>query len=348
MLVSSECAWGPSGAVAVEVDVDGRRVELALPHGNVAVRALRGAAIRPPDGEPSVTGQLRHPAFTSDAPALLARGVDAQQIVHVGIPLSAGTPPRPQRHRFSGPVLTAAVIGRRVVALVARGDEVHVEVHGKGLGAFADLAIDAATLGLDADAVARLADGPLAPLVYDSGDLVVELDKQWWVLSTTHPPRTDDNVLSVLARQVIDQPHIARRWGEGQIFVTYRAAGGALPARTEEVVLGPGGLVGWPEDDRRWHIAPLGRTVTIGEGERVLALQEIDDAPALLTISAAGLILRLRWPAGEHTLTAWSGGAEPPVVHPSRPWVVTRDDRGRLTVADFVTNTTLRVLSEDG
>jgi hypothetical protein len=78
----------------------------------------------------------------------------------------------------------------------------------------------------------------------------------------------------------------------------------------------------------------------VGEGESVRALQEIDDAPAFVTVSAAGLIVRLRWPAADRTLTAWSGGTEQPVVHPSRPWIAVRND-GRLLVGDLNTGATL-------
>ncbi|PZS31663.1 MAG: hypothetical protein DLM58_11310 [Pseudonocardiales bacterium] len=343
-VISAECAWTAAGASAVNVVVDGVRTELALPHGDVAVRALRGAALRPESAGTGIGHRLRFAAFTGGAPALLARGHDAADVVLIGVPAAGAAVPKLKHHRFSGPVLTAATIGRRVVALVSRGDEVHVEVHGKHLGSVSDIAVRAEDIGLDRDALDSVTANAFAPLVYFAGDLVTRVEGAWWWLSPEESPRQDDGILAVLPGQLTDQPSIARSGPAGRVFASNL---GSFDAPSGPFVLGAGRLVAWPEDDDRWHVAPYGRTITIGSGESVLGLQSMDDAPVLITVSAGGLITRLRWPAAERTLTALSGGIAPPQLHPQRAWLAVQPDEGSIEVHDLVTGERLLHLATE-
>lgn len=334
-VVSAECAWSHSGASAVEVMLDGDRVELALPHGDVAVRALRGAAFREP-APTLVPGRLRFPTFPSAGPWLLGRGTDPSEVIAVPVP-DAGRPAgRVRRHRFGGPVITSAFIGRRLVALVLVAGALQVEVRGKQLGRVDRMAVALSALGLDRDTADGVSAGPMTGLVYDRGALLVRLADTWWRLAPDADPEPDGDILAVLPDTRPDVPRIARLSG-------FRDGPGPRLDQSErtEFALGPDRLIAWRDDAARWIVVPGGRSVPISPDDRVIGLARIDEAPALLTVSSAGLIVRLNWPGGQRTLTKWSGGATVPALHPQRPWIAVQRDDHRVEVADLETGALL-------
>jgi hypothetical protein len=335
VVVSRECAWGLAGASAVEVMLEGDRIELALPHGDVAVRALRGAAFR--EAAPAlVTSGIRYPTFPSAGAWLLGRGSDPAEVVAIPVPHGGGEGGRPRRHRFSGPVITASVIGRRVVALVLVGSTLRAEFHGKRPGHVDQIAVAPGAIGLDGPAAAVISERPMPPLLYDRGSLLTYLAEAWWRLVPDEEPQQDNDILAVLPDVRYDVPRIACAG-----FQHKPEPGlGPLPERAE-VVLGPDRLVAWREDAIRWHIAPGGMSVTVDPDDSVLGLMRVDDAPAVVTVSTGGLIVRLNRPGGRRTLTRWSGGIAAPALHPVRPWLAVQRDDQRVEVADVETDTLL-------
>jgi hypothetical protein len=339
-IVAAESAWSATGATAVGVVVDGRRAELALPPAAVAVRALRGAAVPRPWGVDG-PGDVRDLAFPSADPVLLARG-RYDELVRIRVPAPGARPSRLKRHAYPGPVLTATVIGNRTVALVGRGDDVTVEVRGKHLGRVDGITVPAAALGLTRDDVAGLAAGPLTPLLYDSGHLLVRLGDRWWRLHPDGPPEPADDVLATLPRPQADRPRVARRDG----IHTVVEPDGWLALLPAELLLGPGRLVAF-QHGGGWFAETVDTPIRVGPGEKILGLHRIQGEPTLVTVSAAGVLVRLRWPGGERTLTAWSVGVEPPAVHPTRPWIAVRREDG-VVVGDLVTGQKLLDLAGPG
>jgi hypothetical protein len=253
-ITSAECAWGPAGATAVEVVLDGDRVELALPHGEIGVHALRGAAFRVRAPALVDAGKLRFPAFPSAAPWLVGRGRDAAELVAVRVPHDGQQAGSPRRHRFAGPLFTASFIGRRLVALVLVGDELRVEVRGKHLGHVDGLAVAPSAVDLDIQAIEAAGGGALPCLVYDRGDLVTNVSGTWWRLAPGQDPRQESEIVAVLPDVRPDVPRIART-GLGPAHPL------GLPGDRPEIVLGPGRLhplrpwIAVQRDDKRVEVA---------------------------------------------------------------------------------------------
>lgn len=338
MMVTAECAWGSHGATAVEVRIDGDRIELPLPPGDVAVRALRGAAFRV-DSPPVVEStSMRRPGFSSAQPQLLGRGRDATELIAVQVPSPGGRPGRPKRHQFAGPVLAAAHIGRRLVVLAVVDDDIRVVVRGKHLGRVDRITTSLLALDLDLSIVDTLAELALPTMVFDAGDLVVRLNDVWWRLSPDDEPRSGV-VCAAQPTDSTDRPRLA--WSaDGRFW----ASPESLPSQAAEVILGPRRLIAWREGENRWHLEPTGGSVNVPDGESVLGLTVVDGVPALLTQSAAGLIARLRRPGDQRTLTKWSGGMQPPALHPTRPWIAVQRNDSRIEVADLDNDALLMIV----
>jgi hypothetical protein len=334
-VVSAECAWGARGATAVEVLLDGDRVELALPHGDIAIRALRGAAFRTEGPALSDSAGMRTPRFTGAPPWLLGRGHDPTELIAVQIPFDGRPAGRPKRHQFPGAVLTGAFIGRRLVALVLADDDLRVVVRGKHLGHVDRVEVSPFALGLDPDAVDAIARGELPPMVFEAGDLLLRLSGVWWRLSPDNEPR-DSGLSAALPGERPDVPRMA--WAAGDKIW---APPTHVPAGATDIVLGPDKLTAWREDVGRWHIAPGGTSVSVPDGESVLGIAVVESAPALITVSPGGLIARLRWPGAERTLTKWSGGIQAPTLHPTKPWIAVQRDDQRVEVVNLQTNSLL-------
>lgn len=123
LLSTREAAWDEAGPTSVELRFEARSTVLALPTGPVSVQALRGHSLRRSHGDVAsvATGALSCPAFASNDRRLLLRGDTPEEIVVAPVPTtSSGGEARLRTHRFSGPVIAAASLGRRLVALVPR------------------------------------------------------------------------------------------------------------------------------------------------------------------------------------------------------------------------------------
>lgn len=344
MLSSRECAWNGAGAAAVEVLLDGARVELTLPRHDLAVRALRGAGFR---REPLVIEAAGHslgpPVFSSAEPRLLARGRDTTELMVAAVPETAGQASRPRWHQFAGEVVAATCFaGRRLVALIRFDGQLRVQVVGKRLGALADIDLPVDALGVDINTVlAEVAERP-APLVFAAGYLLCQLAGTWWRIS----PDNEAQPVSLLAIGPGSHPDQPRLVYPGRQAVGpyggRRLPGDAL------VVLGSGDSLAWSTPgEREWTLEPDNITVAVEDSARVLGLAHLGSGTALVTVSPAGLLVRLVGPDIQATLTHWSGGTHLPALHPTRPWLAVRRDDGRIEIGDLSTNASLLTIRAD-
>lgn len=333
-----ESAWAETGAVRVEVAVNGGRVELPLPPAPVALRVLRAEGFAPraqkaANAEPGVPSTLRHPFFPSASRRLLARGAGPGELVSVQIPSLPGERVRPRLHRFSGQVLAASFLGRRLVALVDDGGTVSIEIVGKGFReGFTKKELQLA-LGMAS------ADAGLDPLFMHSGDLLWPSDHGLWRMDHSGW-RQDGRItqLTAASSHRFDPPHyVCVRDADKLICL----GGRILEVPKEQLVVIGAGLCATSSDGERWTVD--GRGIRIQPGDTVLGL--VADpwrVPALVTLTAGGVLVRVTR-AGQNTVTRpmWSGLAAPPRIHPSQPLIVGRRDDGTVVVGDVLTGEVL-------
>ncbi|KOU34461.1 hypothetical protein, partial [Streptomyces sp. WM6368] len=109
------------------------------------------------------------------------------------------------------------------------------------------------------------------------------------------------------------------------------------PAGKARHFLHGGDSQAWSADGRTW-------TARTGEGDEsrisfrenadVIGLVHDERAPALITVSRSGLLVRSVRADGVRTLTRFSGGSVPPAVHPSLPLIAAETRQGRIVVGD--------------
>jgi hypothetical protein len=109
-----------------------------------------------------------------------------------------------------------------------------------------------------------------------------------------------------------------------------------------------------------WHLRSGGRALPplqVPDGEVIRLVRAGADAavaapgavipgqPGLLALSKTGLILRLHTHDGTRTLTRWSGGVGPPLIHPTLPLAgIVRAD-GTLEIGDLNGTVTLMTIA---
>ncbi|MEU8210956.1 hypothetical protein AB0B85_17380 [Micromonospora sp. NPDC049044] len=339
VLVSHEQEWGVDGASVVRARVGDRHLDLPLPPGDIALRILRGTALR---AAPASTGAgpLRAPVFPSGAPYLIARGDGPAEVVSVRVPTG-----RPRRHHLPGPAVAAARFGRRLVMVTCVDETLRSVVIGKPLGQTQHFAVPLATLGLSVSAVDAATTGPLSPLYFQGGNLLCEFGGGWWNLSAGCPL---PDVVTVAPGRQPGQPRLARR-GDTRIWGTGLPDAVRIPA-TARVVLGVGARTAWSLGDTTWRIhgaSGLVGDVTIDRGTTVIGLVDLD-GPHLVTLSGGGLIVRLVSPAGTQTLTRWSGGVGAAALHPNQPWLAVPRPGGLIEIADLAANQVLGTVRSSG
>lgn len=343
VLVSAEADWDADGATAVDLALDGRRIRLPLPPRPLAVRTLRGAAFRRESAMSTVgkAGTLRVPVFPSASPNLLARGDRDDRLAR--LPVGTG---RPRWHSLSGPVLAAGLPGRRLVALVVRDGQLRLDIVGKQLRWAERIAVPLAAVGLTDDNVAGLIDAAPAPLYVSGDSIAVALAGQWWQLRADAPPNPI-NVVSAAPGPAPDAPRLVWRHGDRLYLPGYRGA--RLPADTS-TVLGPGSSVAFSPDGLTWDIHAGGDPVpvTIKPGDEVLGIVLLPDGPALVTVSATRVTVRLVRADGPRTLTACSGPHGPAALHPTQPWLAVPRSPSRIDVVNLATGKVLRRFEEEG
>jgi hypothetical protein len=333
---SRECAWSEHGATAVEVLLDGVRVQLALPRQDLAVQALRGAAFRPDTpAVVDVAGEatLGPPTFPGVEARLLARGRDLAELVAAKVPMPGISGGRLRRHQFAGPVLAATTFHHRILALVLDGDRVRVRVIGKRLARLDGLTVPAQTFGGDVEAL--VADRP-APLYFAMSGLWCRLAGGWWRI-TPDGDVTPERVAAIGLWAQTDDLRVVRLGGKvrvGRAWVHVH--------EDARVVFGArGSLALSTPDDPQWTVWPSRVVIPVEDGVQVLGLVEDDRRTELLAVSREGVLVRLFGPSSRRTLTRWSGGTHPPALHPIQPWLAVRRDDGRIEVGDLTTNALL-------
>ncbi|MFI7173903.1 MULTISPECIES: hypothetical protein [Streptomyces] len=346
VLTSEPTRWSARGADHVVVRLDGTTAELPLPASEIAVRTLRGAEFRraepapvgPPsaDADADADGKAGRalPAFTTDARTLLARGRRATTLLAANLPNGDArviTAVRARRHDLPGPVLAAGRIGRRLIALYVRGDELVPYVSGRAFGEPGGHTADLAAFGTDRDAAVpeEMFARPVLPLLRDGADLLLPLAGRWRRI------RPDGSVADdgALGRGAHDRPHFDR-FREPRLF-----AGGPLheEARDARHFLHSGGSQAWSQDGRTWQV----RTgpgdecrISFRENADVIGLVHDGGRPALITVSRSGLVVRGVRADGVRTLTRFSGASGPPAVHPTLPLIAAEIRPGRIVVGD--------------
>ncbi|MED7955147.1 hypothetical protein [Streptomyces sp. BE303] len=343
VLTSETTRWGTAGATHVTVLIDRSQVELALPAGEIAVRALRGAEFRrsgpgaPPAVPPSeafgATGGAL-PAFTTESRTLVARGASTDVLLAVGIPDTDHLHPtvlRAKRHRLHGPVVAAGRAGRRLIALQLRKGHLIPYVSGRPFGSPGDYRADPADLGLDGAELARLLTRPLLPLLRTGGDLLLPVAGRWRRLAADGTV-TDDGPVGRGA----ESPSHFNRFREPRLFER-RLQPDAARARH---LLHAGGTVAWSEDGKRWTVwTRLGdeRRLSFRENAEVLGLVHDRREPALITWSPGVRTLRAVRADGVRTLSRFSGGPTQPAMHPTLPLIAAETASGRIVIGDAVT-----------
>ncbi|MFJ9776361.1 hypothetical protein ACIRVF_34865 [Kitasatospora sp. NPDC101157] len=337
-VASEEAGWNAAGVVRVSVRVDGApAVELPLPPAPIAVRALRGggfgnsAQLDAP--LPAVGGAL--PAFTTGAATLLTRGRDASVLIALGVSGggSVDGAARPRRHELLGPAVAAGRQGGRLLVLYAKDERLMLHVSGRPLGGPKAYRVEGADVGLPALGSAEFAElmaRPVLPLLREGDDLVLPLAGQWRRIQPGGRASTDGPVVSTEGGRPF------RRSSEPRLSAT------ALPTEAvgaKHLVHGADS-VGWSADGRNWEVSSARggrRRIDLGEGKaEVIGLVEHGAEPVLITCTpAAGLVRAVR-ADGVRTLTALSGGANAPAVHPRLPLLAAEPRPGRVLIADAV------------
>lgn len=336
-------AWGTEGARRMSVAVGDATAYVDLPEGPAAVAALRGEGLlrraAPPAAAQVETSGTGAVFATADA-RLLWRGAAANEVY--GCFVAGGSElARVRRYVFTGTVVAAASLGRRIVAAVTDGSTLWIQVVGKKLGRVDRIHVRLADLGLDPHVVAEMVNSPLPPLHLVGGNLLVRMPSGWFMLEA-EVAHAEESMLAVGPGPALDAPFRVVRTPTELVVGGHRWA-------TREVAGGPflGNGAGWPtcawsEDSRVWRVVrgddELGQ-IAVDEGDRVVGLAEVGGTHALIVVSPSGRIVRQVGFTQTRTWTRWAGPAHFD-VHPQRPWLA-RTTEGRIMVGDLVTGDTL-------
>ncbi|MEV6979531.1 hypothetical protein [Kitasatospora sp. NPDC093806] len=343
VLASEASRWGEAGATHVTVRLDHAALELPLPAGDIAVRALRGKEFRrsgPVVGTLPVSATTADapggllPVFNSEATTLLMRGARQGMLLAVEV----RDPDRrdvalvqPKQHRMNGPVIAAARIGRRLIALHLSRGRVLRYVSGRALGTPGEFAVDPAELGLDEALLAELADRPVLPLLRAGDDLLMPLAGRWRRFASDGTV-TDDGPVAPGA----EGPLHFDRFREPRLF------GGVLPPETARArhLVHAGGAVAWSEDGKDWTaLTKVGdeRRIAFQDNAEVIGLVLDREEPVLITRSPGGRLVRAVRADGVRTLIGFSAPLAVPTVHPTLPLIAAETKPGRLVIGDPTT-----------
>ncbi|MEU4391928.1 hypothetical protein [Kribbella sp. NPDC023855] len=325
LLVSREAAWGDDGPTAAEVRLGGDRIELALPRRDLAIRALRGAALQagPAVATASGGGRTRFAAFTGAPRRLLARGNDLAELVALTVESESA---KPRHYRLGGTVVAAAVFSRRVVALVLIGQSLQVEVIGKVLGRLDRLSVQVSELRLTVADLNDLAARDLPPLYFSAGALICPLGDRWWRLHPTEPPE-ELPVVAVAAGHKLDEPRTS----------------------TEPVIFGQNDLIARHDGDA-WLISPQDQRadipIHVPPGAKPFGLLTLERSPTLLCFTPADGTIQLCTLTDDRALPHFSGVLRTPSLHPFAPLLAIELEH-RVDVVDLTDNTLVATLRGD-
>jgi len=345
-LASEVCAWGADGATHVRITLAGATAELPLPASEIAVRALRGAEFRrggPVVVRPPGVPDLRLPTFNSPSRTLLARGRDARNLLAVRVPDPGSPMGGVRRHYLPGPVVAAARIGRRLITLVVDGHELATHVIGRPLGSGRREPVSRQKVALDDTLLAELLEEPVLPVQLDGEALLCPLAGKWWRILPDGSVRYDREVSK-------DATHPGRprfSWARES-----EESGGERSGNADgeaEYVFG-GEATAWSTDGELWRVLGndgRGTKIVVPPDAQVIGLVRQAESTALITLAMGGRLVRSVRPDGSRTLSRFSGGAMPPVVHPTLPLIAAEPKRGRIVVGDAVSGQVHMTLGSD-
>lgn len=341
-----ESTWGPEGATALRVDVSGRTLELDLPDTPTSLRILRGRGIRRASKNIGyrTDAALRFPGFPSSSRRLLARSERDNELISFAIPETQDAPAtKPWRRRFRGRVIAASLLGKRTVALVVVNDEVTVEIVGKKLASLERIRCDIGMLDLDHEAIDELCSTGLAPLFFADGKVLVQLGEAWWWLSPQTKPWCDDQVITAVASNAIDQPRVLRHF-------TDQVRDGRRPMPLVEygqrTFLGRNGSYITETSTGTWVTEVV--QLDVDPEAKVAGLSNLGGMLSLITQSAAGQIIRVHQTSGVRTLTKHSGDIASLSVHPTLPILAIERTNGTIIVVDLETDEVLHRIRVGG
>lgn len=356
VLSASIDEWEPDGASAVVARIDHRVARLELPSPAVAVRLLRGRALRRPNGPAAATtapSSLRFPSFLGVDRYLLGRGPTDRDLVRV--PVGSHGSGRTRSLRFGGPVVAAMSQSSRTVALVVLDGALCCRIVGKGLAGVQRIVVPIEALELDDHDVDRLADGPVAPLYFqsgtDTGTLLTRLDGRWWHLNGSDAHGS--SLATVGPGASTDQPRCVWGWSsDGRVRTTTRTLD-VVAVDVDDappVLVGPGHIA-VRSGPTEWRIVQDGvdvdpawtATLAVEAGARALGLviDGADSGPRLVTLSPGGHVLRSVGAESTRTLTSLSGDIVHAAVHPTRPLVLVQHEDESVHVLDLGDDTTV-------
>ncbi|MFE7558264.1 hypothetical protein [Kitasatospora sp. NPDC057500] len=339
VLASEPARWSPAGATHVTVRLDRAEFQLPLPAAGIAVRALRGAEFRrtgpaaaPPTEAPAAGPRGRWlPAFTTEAPFLLARGRHTGTLFAMDVRDVEQRHPgtgQSKLHRLNGRVIAAGRTGRRLITLNLHRGRVVRHVIGRPLAGPAELSVDPAELGLDEGLAARLATRPVLPLLRAGDDLLAPVAGRWRRI-TPDGRVADDGPVG---------PGTERERGFDR-FREPRLFDRTLPPEAFRArhLLHADRAAAWSEDGKRWTArTPRGdeRRLSFREKAEVIGLVLDGLEPALITWSSEGGVVRAIRADGVRTLSRFSGGATAPAVHPALPVIAAELPSGPLVIGN--------------
>jgi hypothetical protein len=353
MLTATESAWDETGATSVRVVLAGSSIELPLPNNGVTQNALRGAGFRREKDtrriEPQA-GTWRHPTFNSAAAKLLLRTEDPSVIASLHVPTSShGAFGTPRKYDFGNPVVAAAWLGHRLVAVVMRSGHLAVEVIGRKLGGVSTVFVPCGAvydddIGPDAN---ELSASPVAPLFLSDGMIVIPVAGRWWLLGSGHARTTGWRRAQACVGPDFTHPLRSYSMGITHVRVTDGMTYGVTHEGDPQIVFGAGAHA-HSADGTTWLTTIEGQEhrFTVDPADEVIALVAENGIPVLVTQSRARQIVRVyTMIGGKKTLAPFSGGRTP-TVHPTLSLIAVQASDGKVRVGDVKSGNVLLTLGE--
>ncbi len=310
--------WTEHGVSNISIWVDKRSATLPIVDPTSAVRLLRGFGLRKQAvaaRDDLHAGAFSLPRFWTRSTRLLLRTTNPDVLLSLQVDATGGVNRGARRHQFSGPVIAAGVIGDRIVGAVIIGDELRIQTLGKSLGRSHHVAVSLSSLPFDPFGELET---ELQPLLFQSDFFLRARDK--WFTIANHDI-TESNAITVVGSNVNDQPRVA--FGIGQtLYVDGRRIDldESVPTMND-IRLGSLRSTVAVKCVGGWKIVTdtASNVVPVEPDDTMIGVVDLMDGPVLVTLSAAGHVLRLRSHYKVKTLTAFSGWIGDYSLHPTLP-----------------------------
>jgi len=349
-IVSRVTTWQATSAAEVGVRVGDSSATLPLPAPGPAVAALRGEGLtrrrtRPESVPVAVAATGQGAVFTSEEPQLLWRGASDGELYTVRV--GHGESTRVHLRRLPGTILAAAVLGRRIVAVLTDGERIWVDVTGRRLSRVHEIELPVGEIDLASIDTEEICAAPIRPVFFADNELLVPIKDAWWQIGLEGAHQAQ--WLGVGPGPALDSPRRIWQAAAGKLYVTSTGGGIEVGNLHRGPILGPDGHLAWSTAYRVWKVrGPDGgvrEDIGVGEGEEVIGLTMVNGEPAMVTVSASGRIVRHVTSRHTKTWTAWAGPAHFG-IHPTNPWLVRSTSAGVL-VGDLQTGQVLLDLKAD-